>query len=94
MDASGEYVSETGRVLGSRVMPGTGALDEQAQTGGAADIRVFPSAVPASGFRIPGSGVRLLYSSISSPLVISAITGDDPSPSSRFAPISTSIGIR
>ena len=47
VDASGEYVSETGRVLGSRVMPGTGALDEQAQTGGAADIRVFPAAAPA-----------------------------------------------
>ncbi len=52
VDASGEYVSETGRVLGSRGMPGPAALDEQAQTDGAADIWVFPATAPASGFPV------------------------------------------
>ena len=47
VSAFSEYVSETGRILDGRGIPAGGILDEQAQTGAAADIWVFPVTVPA-----------------------------------------------
>ena len=45
----GEYVSETGRDLGGRDISGPGTLGEQARTGAAEPIRLYPSSASASG---------------------------------------------
>ncbi len=45
-----EYVSETGRDLGGRGIPVPGTLVEQARTGAAEPIWLFPVTMSASGY--------------------------------------------
>ena len=45
----GEYVSKTGRDLGGRDIPVPGTLVEQARTGAAEPIWLFPAILSASG---------------------------------------------
>ena len=51
VDAYGEHVPGTGRVSGGRDIPVTGAIDEQARGGGAADKGGFPASVTASVYK-------------------------------------------